>query len=122
MTTQQINNNIAIFCGWSHLENKNTIIIGGSWHGYPPSPGIIKKQPVPDFYNDLNLMREAEIIVVQKDLWPKYLSNLNEQICEDFDEPLNQDPETLWCMVHASANQRSKALNKIITQWNLQNF
>jgi hypothetical protein len=42
--------------------------------------------------------------------WLHYMSNLQQVICNDADEPLNNDPETLFLCINATWQQRTIAL------------
>lgn len=66
-----MNCKVAELCGWSHIENTNTMAIGGIWRGYPPIGAIIgKKDYIPNYCGDLNECGEME----------KYLLDPEEQV------------------------------------------
>lgn len=110
MTQMQKRIAIAKACGWTHIENVNTMATDGIWFGYPPTGAIIgKKEPLPNYFGDLNAMHEAEKLLPGIDKWWRFCTHLNTIVCLDADEPFNQDPETLWCMLHSTAQQRADA-------------
>jgi hypothetical protein len=52
---------IAKYCGWSMIEDANSMCVGGMWVGYPPRMQIIgKKESLPNYLDDLNAIHEAE--------------------------------------------------------------
>lgn len=63
MTQEEINKAIAEWMGWSNIEVANSMNINSPLKGYPPTGQIIgnkKKKIIPNFYNDLNAVHEAE--------------------------------------------------------------
>ena len=52
---------IAKACGWSQIENGNTMAIGGMWRGYPPKGQVIgQKESLPNYLGSLDACREME--------------------------------------------------------------
>lgn len=61
MDVTEINTIIATFCGWTQIENTNSMAMGGIWRGYPPTMAIVgQKEYLPHYHCDLNRMHEAE--------------------------------------------------------------
>jgi hypothetical protein len=77
---------------------------------------------LPDYLHDLNAMHEAEKRIVRLDMWVKYSYSLSEKVCCDADEPLNNDPETMFGMIHATTSQRAEALLRTIGKWKDQHM
>lgn len=106
------NRKIAEFCGWSQLENAHTIILGGEWKGYPPKMQIIgQKEQIPNYFNDLNAMHEAEKSLDDniKDagsLRYRYSSHLYSILVPKDEQPCR-----------ASAKHRAEAFLKTINKW-----
>lgn len=69
-----------------------------------------------DFDHDLNAMWEAERKIACENWWG-YTIALNHKVCEDSDEPHNNDPETSFLMINATAAQRAEALLRTIGKW-----
>jgi hypothetical protein len=116
MTPEAQQKAMAEFCGWliHGCAHEN------SGHRYSAPLGtspFLGRHALPDYLNDLNAMHEAEKLLAKSDLWWRFCSVLNGIICVDADEPMNQEPETLWGMIHATAAQRAEALLRTIGKW-----
>lgn len=95
---------LAEFEGWTHIENKNTMAVGGIWVGYPPRNQLIgKKQRLPNYTSDLNATNKVEALLTGSDH-------------TDFCERL-KTMEGHYGAYSASAKQRCKALLKTIDKW-----
>lgn len=106
MTDQEINCAIAELCGWTQIENTNTMAAFGIWRGYPPVGAIIgQRQLLPDYCSDLNAMHEAEEMLYKKQLnsWNKYTEQL-QIICD-------------YPIYHSTARQRAEAFLKVFPRW-----
>jgi hypothetical protein len=65
MTNEQINKintAIAEACGWTDISHYTQAVDG--WYGYEPENGPHSK--IPNFCNDLNVMREAMLTLTNK--------------------------------------------------------
>jgi hypothetical protein len=103
----KIDQNIAIakVCGWTQIENANTMAVGGIWKGYPPTHQLIgEKEYIPDYTSDLNEMHKAEKCEAMRHLFDDYLSFL-EHICG------------LAYPICATASQRAEALLRTVDRW-----
>lgn len=99
---------IAEACGWKELP------IGGLWQ-FRDTDKYAQCNPenhhcfqLPEYTTDLNAMHEVEKAIAA-DKWADFLCELRAVVCESADEVINSDPETVWCMVHATAAQRAEA-------------
>lgn len=108
------NNEIAKFCGWSMIENANTMVLGGAWVGYPPKNQIIgKKERIPNYFNDLNAMHEAEKTLdvnIKSGDSPRYAYSRN---IYSIIVPKDEQP------FRASAESRAEAFLKTINKWDI---
>ena len=116
MTNRKINKAIAEHLGWKeldfHLDGKH--ILGDRpsfFNGKIVSYTV--DQYVPDYCNDLNLMREAERLL-DDDQWLEYMLNLQ--------DVLQRNPDRgKWVVcqdnMHSTAAQRAKAFVKTIGKW-----
>ena len=93
---------IAEACGWTEIEP--CTCCDGVSRAYEPTPGAHKKH-LPDFYNDLNAMHEAEKVLVRLQ-WLSYLRKL-QTLC---------DESVIW-PIHATAAQRAEAFLRTIRKW-----
>ena len=96
MSEEEINIVIAEACGW-----KTGYRDPEAWH------------PLPDFFHDLNAMREAEELL-DDDQWLEYMLNLQ--------DVLQRDPNRgKWVVcqdnMQATASQLAKAFVKTIGKW-----
>jgi hypothetical protein len=98
---------LAKWCGWKKCAFDDKSF-------YVPMMGHVAVACDP--IHDLNAMREAEKRIACEQWWG-YVIALNHKVCEDADEPSNDDPETSFCMVHSSATQRAEALLRTIEKW-----
>lgn len=113
MTDQEINVGIAEACGWTHIENRNSMAMGGHWFGYPPVNAIIgKKAPIPDFASDLNAMHEAEKVLPKVKI-TRYISELWGALCRGGDSD-----QCEIGIINATARQRAEAFLRTIGKWN----
>jgi hypothetical protein len=97
---------LAEFEGWTQIENGNTMAISGCWRGYPPENAIIgKKEPLPDYFNDLNATHKLEkkLIFSRRQIFYNRLR----QICSKGLVGAVVSPE--FC-IHATATQRANAI------------
>ena len=108
MTNQKINKAIAEHLGWKeldfHLDGKRILGDRPSFHNGKIVSYTVD-QYVPDYCNDLNLMREAERLL-DDDQWLEYMLNLQ--------DVLQRDPHRgKWIVcqdnMHSTAAQRAKA-------------
>ncbi len=115
MTDQEINAEIAEYCGWRNIIEKdyqpfgtNEYIDGPSqvWVGIHPEldADIKEYEVIPDYCNDLNAMHEAE----------KMLNEKQEDIMNNTLWDIMDGRKYLW---HSTASQRAKAFVKTIEKW-----
>jgi hypothetical protein len=64
---------LADLLGWTHIENTNTMAIGGIWRGYPPKDAIIGKKELLPRIDDLNVIARARKMFTPEE-WCEYLS------------------------------------------------
>ena len=107
---------IAEACGWEAIHGDGDR--DGTLVGYPTAPAFSREmRDVPNYSSDLNAMHEAEKVLTKSDDWLQYCTQLHLKICDDADEPMNSDPETLWSLLHATAAQRAEAFLRTIGKW-----
>jgi len=95
MNSNEINKRIAIACGWQvHPKDKWIVIPPNSPHSVQPISTI------PDYYNDLNAMHEAEKFIMDESSI-EYVKWLNKFSC-------------LW---HVKASKKAEAFLRTIGQW-----
>lgn len=111
---------IATKLGWTQIQDSTPAnSFGGSWHfkGYPPNaPTTGRKEYLPDYLGDLNVMHEAEkALLPDKNtndnwakygedwLWPKYVIILGET--------------TKTSNISATAAERAEAWLKTFGLW-----
>ena len=120
MTDQEINAEIAEYCGWRNIIEKdyqpfgtNEYIDGPSqvWVGIHPEldADIKEYEVIPDYCNDLNAMTEAEELLSNEQL-QTYFSVLR-PVVESTAKPGRGYVFT------AKASQRAKAFVKTIEKW-----
>lgn len=104
---------IAEACGWTQIQNCNTMAISGIWRGYPPTGAIIgQKALLPNYLFDLNATHEAEKILNENQR--EYYWNL---LLREVDPPDESDDSSRWLCAHANADHRARALLKTIGKW-----
>jgi len=118
-TSQQIA--IAKACKWSHIENCNTMAVGGIWRGYPPTGQLIgQKQLIPHYLHSLDAMHEAERML------PDLASDDNSADQLGFCEWLasvvgakwgSTNAHDMWLITHATAAQRAEAFLRTLNLW-----
>ena len=99
---------IAEACGWTEIEP--CTCCDGVSRAYEPTPGAHKKH-LPDFYNDLNAMHEAENIL-NADQMVSYDYHLD-RVVGNGRQGLNIE-YFLWS---ATASQRAEAFLRTIGKW-----
>ncbi len=100
MTQEQKRIKLAEFAGWkcaSHVAEVDKPFALMCWHR--PGNNEWQTEKLPDYFNDLNAMHEAEKAV--KNVWGKYVKQLNSIA----------DPAC------ATATQRAEALGKTLNLW-----
>lgn len=102
MNTEQKRIKIVEACGWRYLDSRP---------GYPR--GIAKDgvtHELPDYFNDLNAMHEAEKVLTEKGVntWWAYVDHLNRN---------NPTPFGHETAVHATAAQRAEAFGLTLNLW-----
>jgi len=118
MTEQEINIVIAETCGWKLKSNGLSPM--WAWKNeslthrikWVANKEIASQEVLPDYFNDLNAMREAERLL-DEDLWLEYMLNLQ--------DVLQRDPHRgKWIVcqdnMHSTAAQRAKAFVKTISK------
>jgi hypothetical protein len=96
MTNEQINIAIAEACGWQFVTYKETF-------AKPPNGGPCQyKEGIPNYYNDLNAMHEAEKVLTNEQ-WVAYGKELSRL--------------KVFPMVHATARQRAEAFLRTLWKW-----
>ena len=97
MTEEQINIAIAEACGWKYINNETYAPDGSFWWS--------KKAEFPDYYNDLNVMHEAEKI-------------LKLGLRNTYDAELGLLAERDYCFIwETTAVQRAEAFLKTLNKW-----
>ena len=92
---------IAEACGWkAHVDGL------GYYQGVHPA--LMGGRAIPDYLNDLNAMRDAEM-VLEPDQITDYLEWLG--MCS------GDDAHQVWAYVHATAAQRAEAFLLTIGKW-----
>ena len=109
MSEEEINIAIAEYRGWQILEPEVHKAITYHWAIEPDG----SKSILPDYCNDLNLMREAEKLL-DDDQWLEYMLNLQ--------DVLQRDPNRgKWIVcqdnMQATASQLAKAFVITIGKW-----
>lgn len=100
MNQQEINKRIATVCGWQvHPKDKWVVIPPNSPHSVQPISTI------PDYYNDLNAMHEAEN-TLNGSQWNAYVIFIAEK-----------PPQPHGWLLAATAAQRAEAFLRTINQW-----
>jgi hypothetical protein len=105
MKPAEINKRIAIVCGWQvHSKDK--------WVVIPPnSPHSVQQiSTIPDYYNDLNAMHEAEAA-----LTPIEQSYYSERL-GDF-STFERGEYPTFHFLHSNAAKRAEAFLRTINQW-----
>lgn len=95
MNSKEINIRIAIACGWQvHPKDKWVVIPPNSPHSVQPISTI------PDYYNDLNAMYEAEKFIMDESSieYEKWLRKFS-------------------CVWHAKASKKAEAFLRTIDEW-----
>lgn len=110
------------YLGWTDLNRDSKLGNYRALRG--TSPDGKKDQIAPNPLKDLNIIHEAERVLIEKsetnhgpDYWVMYMDRLNTIICDHFDEPKNADIETLWEMIHAGTQHRLEAFLKTVDRW-----
>lgn len=112
LTQEEKRIKIAEACGWSQIENRNTIDAGGgSIYGYPPKNAVIgKKEHLPRFFNDLNAMAEAEKTMSNEDFTEYHRQLYLATKCDD-----------MWAhnraFISMSAETRAECFGKTLNLW-----
>lgn len=99
---------IAEACGWTSLHDNYD---GDKW-GRSPDPrqrsndNVIGATPLPDYFNDLNAMHEAE-------------KTLGEPRCYDYVDnlPRHYTGRTNFALAHATAAERAEAFGLTLELW-----
>ena len=110
MTNEEINKDIAEYCGWKYEFNGNDE--DPEWYWIPPN-NPDGNGTAPDYCNDLNEMREVERLL-DDDQWLEYMLNLQ--------YVLRRNPDRgKWIVcqdnMHSTAAQRAKAFVITIDKW-----
>mgnify|MGYP006265665975 CR=1 FL=1 len=101
MTNQQINERIAVICGWKKCACNDEHC--GAW--FPPGD-FEPELGVPDYANDLNAMAEAaKTLAPEPFIRRKYIQTL---------DVITGDQ---WNTVDATARQRAEAFLRAHNQW-----
>lgn len=119
MTSQEINNAIATKLGWTHIENFHTMSMAGSWKGYPRVFVIGSKVSIPNYNDDLNAMRKAELIFNNSKDSIKYGRELCSLVL-GYSTSGESHNLNYWetCRVSwATASQRAEAFLRTINKW-----
>lgn len=112
MTPEEQRISIAEACGWTQIENYNTMSPSGIWVGYPPNQPIVgNKESIPDYCNDLNAMHEAEKILILEER-NNYYWNLG-TVTDGLAKPSDQRIK----FITATSSQRAEAFLKTIGKW-----
>ena len=108
MTNEEINKDIAEYCGWKYEFNGNDE--DPEWYWIPPNNPDGNGTP-PDYCNDLNAMHEAENTIkdpIQQSFYAEYLGD-----CGSFEK--GEYPT--FRFVNSTAKERAIAFLKIIGKW-----
>jgi len=108
---------IAEFCGWNVTEEKDIMGTFSRKRFYHPSHGGTSSiaNPLPNYLNDLNAIREAENILFERG----GQSNFTTHLC-DTCRPNGAEPDSIDDLleaIHATAAQRAEALLRTIGKW-----
>jgi len=119
MKDEEINQAIAEWMGWKRMPQCDFETILGKREVWVKDGRRWWRNDLPRFCSDLNAMREAIKYGVSngKLEWRLFLQQLKDIVCADADEPVNNDPETLFDMVNASARQRAEGLLRTVGVW-----
>jgi hypothetical protein len=89
---------------WMHPESDTVIFDAG--------------RGLPDYFSNLNAIREAELWMAKNTaLSLVYLNTLYHVVCEAFDEPVNDKPDTQVAVAMASAPLRAEAFGRTLKLW-----
>jgi hypothetical protein len=101
---------IAAACGWTCLHVDRNIfatVTGQAPEGYSRTNTWVNTEAIPDYFNDLNAMHEAEKTICGENfdtpLWINYLCNLDRVVDKR--------------RAHATASQRAEAFGKTLNLW-----
>ena len=113
MTESEINVAISELLGWSHIENANTMAMDGHWRGYPPKGAIVgRKAPLPNFCDDLNVMRVAADTLPQTRRG-QYNAELSLIATGRNLSAAVNEPEFIYQLLHASSRHRARAFLRV---------
>jgi hypothetical protein len=105
MTNEQINIAIAEACGWQFVTYKETF-------AKPPNGGPCQyKEGIPNYYNDLNAMHEAEKVLTNEQ-WHKY----DEELYIITGSSLLDEAQRKK-RIHTTAPQKAEAFLKTLGKW-----
>lgn len=105
-TQEQKRIKIAEACGWTQCRWNGAY---DTLKGVPPvRPSVFRD--IPDYFNDLNAMHEAEKVLIQRGGLPSYehFLRLNE---------FTEDNEPWYGSIHATAAQRAEAFGLTLKLW-----
>ena len=110
MTNQRKIIKIAETCGWRCIQESDYKPFGKAYLvGYNPD-GSENLQKLPDYFNDLNAMHEAEKVI---EYMPDYLFFLRE-VVGPFPDAESEWNDSWWQdVVRATASQRAEAFLKV---------
>ena len=107
MTPEQQRFAIAEVCGWKDIHP-----LSGCLQGIPKNGGECDRQPLPDYLNDLNAIREAEEHIPLE----KHQEYFNRLVYSEYPVPLDQ-LELTRRAVFASAPQKAEAFLRNLNLW-----
>lgn len=120
MKPHDINLAIAEFGGWSFIEfgdefGADGVWTGGVWTG--KCPRIKRRLPLPNFYGDLNALRDT-LIGLTKEQQFDFVYELNDVLnLVPLDSPASFREAVLWLFVTATPPQIAEALLRAIGKW-----
>jgi hypothetical protein len=111
MTNEEINKDIAEYCGWKYEFNGNDE--DPEWYWIPPNNPDGNGTP-PDYCNDLNAMRNVVNLLVSVKDQNSYISNIAEVCWSDFER---KDNQVVFNQLTATPIQCAEAFLRTIHKW-----
>src|SRR4030095_11551175 len=116
MTPREKQRTIAEYCGWTHIEESGRL--DGQLVGWR-TDGLMKLYEVPDYFNDLNAMHQAEKRLTEEQREVYYCELYGLQECTENCGPAEPDgPDIMiasnFSTLHATYAQRAEAFLKTI--------
>jgi hypothetical protein len=115
MTTEEKRIKIAEACGWKFYKEcaNGTCCCGFPWE----NPSGIAHQIGPDYFNDLNAMHEAWMILPDKRSRFVFHEQLRRQVIKEGGHAASTEGDIDCCCENATAAQRAEAFGKTLNLW-----